>query len=248
MIKSSIKKIFRVFGYDIQRLTARSNAAFQLRQGLRNFNVDLIFDIGANVGQFALELRSVGFTGNIVSFEPLTSAHAQLCQAAEKDQKWQVFRRCAVGHFDGEIQINIGKSSSTSSILPIHQKLHLAADGASYVGSEITPIIKLDSVSMDYLCKTMGKSFIKIDTQGFEWQVLDGASMTMKHVQGILCELSLAALYDGQHLWMDIIDRLRFEGFALWAILPGFVDPRDGRTLQFDAIFFRTKSGNWYFD
>jgi len=235
-------------GWDIHRLSARTNPTFQLLQGLRNFNIDLIMDVGANVGQFALAVRSVGYKGKILSFEPLTSAYSKLCQAADREQNWEVYKRCAVGHFDGEIQINIGRNSVTSSILPIHQKLYLAADGATYVGSETVPIVKLDSVAMEYLSKANGQAFIKIDTQGFEWQVLDGASDTLKQVQGILCELSLTPLYDGQHLWMDIIDRLSSAGFTLWAIQPGFMDPRDGRTLQIDAIFFRTKSGNWYFD
>jgi len=235
-------------GYDIHRFAARSNPAFQLLQGLKNFNVDLIMDVGANVGQFALELRSVGYTGYIVSFEPLTSAHSLLCRAASRDQKWEVYKRCAVGHFDGEIQINIGKSLTTSSILPVNEKLLLATKGANYVGKETAPIIKLDSISMAYLSKVKGRAFIKIDTQGFEWEVLDGASVTLKHVQGVLCELSLVSLYDGQHLWMEIIKRLKSENFTLWAIQPGFTDPRDGRTLQIDAIFFRTTSGNWYFN
>ena len=126
MIKSTIKNIFRMAGYDIHRLSAINNSTFQLFQGLRNFNIDLIMDVGANVGQFALALRSVGYTGNIVSFEPLTSAYAELCKVASQDKKWQVYKRCAVGHFDGEIQINIAGNSVSSSILPMAE-LHRAA-------------------------------------------------------------------------------------------------------------------------
>ena len=96
----------------------------------------------------------------------------------------------------------------------------------------------LDTVAPEYL-SVASNPFLKIDTQGFEWQVLDGASETLAHVKGVLCELSLVPLYEGQKLWMDLIQRLEREGFTLWSIQKGFTDPRDGRTLQVNAIFFR---------
>ena len=99
-------------------------------------------------------------------------------------------------------------------------------------------MVRLDAVGPMYLADSR-RAFLKIDTQGYEWQVLDGACETMSQMQGVLCELSLVPLYEGQRLWMDMIQRLEREGFALWSIQPGFMDPRDGRTLQVDAVFFR---------
>jgi hypothetical protein len=113
-----------------------------------------------------------------------------------------------------------------------------AAEDSAYVGVERVPIFKLDSVAPKYLEKSRCP-FLKIDTQGFEWQVLDGARETLPRVRGVLCELSLVPLYEGQRLWMDMIQRLEAEGFTLWSIQKGFPDPRDGRTLQVDATFFR---------
>lgn len=248
MIKRAIKNIIQKAGFDIHRLSVKNEPLFELFQGLQKFNINMIMDVGANAGQFASKLRSVGYTGNIVSFEPLTSAYTELCKVASRDKKWVVYKRCAVGHFDGEIQINIAGNSCSSSILPMLETHRAAAEESSYIGSEDTPIVKLDTISMEYLSKAEGKAFLKIDTQGYEWQVLDGATETLKQVQGVLCELSLVPLYDGQHLWLDIIERLSAEGFTLWAIQPGFKDKKNGRTLQLDATFFRTKSGNWYFD
>jgi hypothetical protein len=85
--------------------------------------------------------------------------------------------------------------------------------------------------------------FLKIDTQGFESEVLDGTGTLLRQMRGVLCELSLVPLYESQQLWTEMIDRLRREGFQLWAIQTGFTDPRDGRTLQVDATFFRTDGG-----
>lgn len=69
--------------------------------------------------------------------------------------------------------------------------------------------------------------------------MLDGASETLPLVQGVLCELSLIALYEGQRLWMEMIHRFESDGFVLWSIQRGHTDPRDGRMLQVDAAFFR---------
>ena len=81
---------------------------------------------------------------------------------------------------------------------------------------------------------------LKIDTQGFEWQVLDGAEETLSKCQGVLCELSLVPLYEGQRLWLEVIERLNSMGFTLWGVQSGgFTDDQNGRTLQIDAIFFR---------
>ena len=80
---------------------------------------------------------------------------------------------------------------------------------------------------------------MKIDTQGYEWAVLDGAKKILPRIKGILCELSLVELYKGQHLWMDLLNRLENEEFTLWSIQRGFTDRISGRTLQIDATFFR---------
>ncbi len=80
---------------------------------------------------------------------------------------------------------------------------------------------------------------MKIDTQGYEWNVLDGAEETLSKLKGLHCELSLVQLYEGQRLWLELLGRLEKEGFTLWNLQPGFTDTTSGRTLQVDATFFR---------
>jgi len=240
-LKKILKSSIRSFGFDLHRLSPGANASFQLLKGLNRFGVDVVFDIGANVGQFSTELRSVGFDGRIVSFEPLPDAYETLIQAASSDRLWDVHSRVAIGDFDGEIEINIAGNSVSSSVLPMLEAHSSAAEGSAYVGKARTPIIRLDSIARQYI-KASEKYFIKVDTQGFEWQVLDGARETLANAQGVLLELSLVPLYEGQKLWMEMIGRLKADGFTLWAIQKGFTDPRDGRTLQMDAIFFRSEA------
>jgi len=237
-LKRFVRNAINKAGFDIHRLSPASIPVFQLLKALNRFDVDLVLDVGANVGQFSSELRSVGYTDTLVSFEPLSAAHRALSEAASRDSKWHVHARGAIGDHDGEIEINIASNSVSSSVLPMTEVHTSASKDSAYVGVEKVQLFKLDSIAPEYLAKCR-RPFLKIDTQGFEWQVLDGARETLPHVQGVHCELSLVTLYDGQHLWEEMIERLRQEGFTLWSIQKGFTDPRDGRTLQIDAIFFR---------
>jgi FkbM family methyltransferase len=237
-LKNIIKSLVYKTGFDLHRLTVTSNPTFQLLKGIERFGIDLVFDIGANTGQFASELRTVGYRGRIVSFEPLSVAHKVLTVVAEDDPDWTIHRRTAIGDIDGEVEINISGNSVSSSLLPMLDSHASAAEDSVYIGSERVPINRLDLVASNYIHES-DRYFIKIDTQGFEWQVLDGGPDTLSKAQGVLCELSLTPLYEGQRLWLDMIQRLKAEGFTLWSIQKGFTDSRDGRTLQLDAIFFR---------
>lgn len=238
LVKRAIKKLINAAGFDLRRYSPGSNPADQLCRGLERFDIDIVLDIGANRGQFASELRSAGFGGTVISFEPLSDAFEFLTKLARSDSSWQVHPRCAIGDFDGAIEINISGNSVSSSVLPMMDTHSVAAEQSAYVGSEQVPIFRLDSVAAPYVAES-SRLFIKIDTQGFEWQVLDGAGEMLRRASGVSCELSLVPLYEDQRLWLEIIQRLEREGFTLWSLQTAFIDSRNGRTLQLDGIFFR---------
>lgn len=237
-MKKLIRRFAQSFGADIVRYLPSSSSGAQLSKVLELCEVNLIFDIGANRGQFAKGVREHGYKGIIVSFEPLSSTRRRLSAIASGDPAWQLHERSAIGDQDGEIEIHISANSVSSSILPMLESHSGAAVGSAYIGAEKVPIAKLDSVAGKYL-EIDSNLFVKIDAQGFEWQVLDGACNTLAQARGVLCELSLVPLYKGQHLWLETIDRLEAEGFMLWALQKGFTDPRTGQSLQMDGIFLR---------
>ena len=212
--------------------------AAELVKVLEVAGTNIVFDIGANEGQFAREIREYGYTGKIVSFEPLSTTRKNLLAIASADTDWEVHDQTAIGDQDGNIEIHIAGNSVSSSVLPMLESHSSAAEESAYVSSEHVPIARLDSVANRYLTP-LSNLFIKIDTQGFEWQVMDGAPEILQQARGVLCELSLIPLYDTQRLWRDIVDRLEAEGFMLWALQKGFTDPRTGQSLQMDGIFLR---------
>lgn len=235
-MKSFIRRVANSLGIEITRYCPSSSAAAQLAKALEISNTNLIFDIGANEGQFARQVRRHGYRDKIVSFEPLSTARERLLAFSALDSAWEVHERSAVGDYDGEVKINIAGNSVSSSVLPMLESHASAAPRSAYVGSEDVPIVRLDSVASRYLMPETNL-FVKIDTQGFEWQVLEGATETLSRTQGLLCELSLIPLYGGQVMWQDIVNHLDASGFGIWALQQGFTDPSTGQCLQVDAIF-----------
>jgi len=236
-IDGMIKIILEKVGLEIHRISP-SKATRQIVSSLRKYEIDLVLDVGANEGQFAKEIRKAGYAGKIISFEPLSKAHAELLQASGKDSNWHIHPRCALGDYNGKIEINIAGNSVSSSILPMLESHRIAAPESAYEGKEMVALHTLDTIAGQYL-SIANAPFLKIDTQGFEWNILKGATQTLPIFKGVLLELSLVPLYDGQHLWREMLDWLEAKGFILWSLQPGFTDLTVGRTLQFDGIFFR---------
>ena len=81
--------------------------------------------------------------------------------------------------------------------------------------------------------------FLKIDTQGYEFEVLHGAVKGLNRFQGILVEVSLIELYEGQKSWLEIFKFIQSHGFKLWSVDRGFSNKTNGQTLQLDLCFFR---------
>lgn len=236
--ESLIRQTANRLGIDIRRHRPETSDMGRLSLMLADQKIDLVFDVGANTGQFAKSLRKAGYTQQMVSFEPLSIAHVQLLNASRNDSKWDIAPRAAIGDRDGEIEIHIAGNSVSSSALQMLDSHTVAAPGSAYIGSESVPLSQLDTVACDYL-KSGTRPFVKIDTQGYEDRVLDGATELLQKARGLQLELSFVPLYEGQKLFDDLVERLRTLGFSIWAIWPGFCDPHTGRMLQVDATFFR---------
>jgi FkbM family methyltransferase len=237
-MKNSIKRIFNLFGLHLSKFNAFNVPAYQTVQALKAHNINVVFDIGANIGQFAIELREYGYMGKIVSFEPLPQAYQGLISRADGDEHWIVHPQCAVGAAAGEIEINVAANSASSSILPMLSAHETSAPHAKYTHKERVTLITLDSVLEQYAAEE-DNIFIKIDTQGYEWAVLDGAEQALNQSKGVLLELSLIPLYEGQKLWLDLVNRLVANNYFTFAIQPGFTDTKTGQTLQVDGLFFK---------
>lgn len=227
------RRALRVTGLDVHRAHGSVSG---VRQRLTEKNaVEVVFDVGANRGQYGWELRAGGYEGRICSFEPLEEAYRVLQARTRKDPSW-VCWPIALSDRNGTAVINVSANSVSSSLLPM-APLHLAADPASRnLGTAETSVRTLDDVVGESSAYGGGRYALKIDTQGHEWEVLDGAAETMRRCAWIEIELSLAELYTGQRLLPDLLDRLS-SGFRLVQLEPVFSDPATGQLLQVNGMF-----------
>ena len=85
-----------------------------IRKLIDEFEISLILDVGANIGQFGTSMRELGYTGTLVSFEPVAAQFAKLKAAASGDPNW-ITLNCAAGVADETKSINVMSSSVFSS-------------------------------------------------------------------------------------------------------------------------------------
>jgi FkbM family methyltransferase len=237
-MKHLIKKFYKLFGISIQYYAPVNLRDSQLKAVFDYHKIDLIIDIGANAGQYGCELRHLGYKNKIISIEPLSAAYEELMNISKSDCNWIVAPRCAIGDIDGEISINISQNSVSSSVLKILASHTDAAPESKAISSEIVKIYTLDTFMKPYF-KRDDSIFLKIDTQGYEKFVIDGALETMRHIKGLEVELSLVPLYQGQLLFDEMVSMIKQLGFELWGLWPEFANNDSGRILQLNGIFFR---------
>jgi FkbM family methyltransferase len=230
----TINRIIKALGIEISKLE-QSDKIRRLKL-IKHFKINTIFDVGANVGKYALEMRELGFTGKIVSFEPLSNAFEKLRIVSQKDRNWEAIN-VALGNKNELNTINIAgnlDSSSLLDMLPSHLK---SAPETKYIGKETIKVVTLDSIFNEYY-KEDSKIYMKIDTQGFEKNVLEGAKNSLGKIIGLQLEMSIIPLYENSPTYLDIIDYLYGLGYKLFSLENGFSDPKTGQLLQVDGIFF----------
>jgi FkbM family methyltransferase len=213
-------------------------ATWEANRILLGCSPDLILDVGANVGQFARGVRSSGYHGRILSLEPVDSERQHIEKASSHDANWRTLG-VAAGVTPGVARINIaGNHGLSSSLLPMEQR-HLAAfPESAYVSHQDVDVVRLDGLD-DVWLNNAQRIFIKVDTQGFERQVLEGAAGVLSRVVGIRCEVSLAPLYAGEWTLSEALRWIEQHGMSIRHIVPGVADPATHEALQVDLVALR---------
>lgn len=224
-------------GYDFLRYNRDNFVSLRRAHILGCESIDVVFDIGAHEGSYAQELRSLGYKKKIISFEPLSDAFHILEARCRKDSLWEC-RNIAIGDINGEAVINVSSHKTSSSLMNMAERHVEAMPSSSYIANEKVRISRLDSL-LDGLVLSDERLYLKVDVQGYERHVLDGATGTLKQTRAIEIELSLAQLYEGSPMYYEMIDYLRHHGFCLVSVASGFSDPQSGHLLQADGIFIR---------
>lgn len=202
--------------------------------------INFVIDVGANEGQFAGNLYRAGYRGKILSFEPLPAAREKLLEAASRNPAWQVAPPLALGKEHGKAVLHIAGNSISSSLYSLTDLQLDAAPRSAEVGQISVEVERLDYILSDVLNIHDDRLFLKLDTQGTEKLILEGATGVLDRIAGLKIELTLMPLYSGQPLFEEVYSYIRALGFEMWDVSPEFRDAHSGRMLQCDAVFLRS--------
>ena len=211
--------INRNIGYDIVHFDGQHNLRSHLSKVISTYKIKKIIDVGANEGQFGIFLRSIGFKGDIFSFEPVAAPFKILSSVSFFDHKWSVYN-LALGDSSRESIINVSKHTSFSSLLT-PSDYALGRWSNSHVDHQEKITIKtLDELYAEGIIPIAADALLKMDTQGFDLEVFKGSQTIMHHLCAILSELSLIAVYDGMPNYMQSLSVFEAAGFSVSGFYP----------------------------
>jgi FkbM family methyltransferase len=221
------KRVFgaaKKFGYTIiPNWRLHSYTASEYLQKLFKFlDVDVVFDVGANVGQYYQFLRNeVGYEGLVVSFEPTPNLARVLKEKASREKSW-VIEDIALGSENGEFEFNVMENTELNSFRnPKHDDTKLFVDLNVVREKVMVKTRTVDEVYDEITRKYHKKNaYLKIDTQGFDLEVLKGASRSLAAIPALQVEVSVVPIYQNAPVYKDIIDYLEARDFVMSGIFP----------------------------
>ena len=219
------KKIAAACGYQListKKITDMQIAQDEhLRLLLDRQKIDLVIDVGANIGQYGQLLRKVGYKGEIYSFEPVEQCYEQLQQVASKDKNWQTFP-FALGREKGVNQINVFANDSFSSIRDFNE---YSQGRFSSRGTTVTKTQEIKVERLDESCKTLAihsdtRIHLKMDTQGFDVEVFAGAEGVLDQIWSMQSELSVTPIYAEAPDYIEALSAYREKGYEITGMYP----------------------------
>ena len=200
--------------------------------------IDLVLDVGANEGQFAMGLRDAGYAGEIVSFEPISFVFAKLAANAARDRHWTA-RRQALGDRVGLAKIEVTARTVYSSMKPQAALRRNSQDpDTAVISTETIEVTSLDHIFAEFAGR---KVFLKMDTQGFEQQILKGAALSLPEVSAVQLELPIVHYYERVWPLSEAISFMERAGFVIAQVRPVHYIPGTASVAELDCVFQRQK-------
>lgn len=230
-MRHPLRKIINKAGIDLHRYHPEVSKL----DWLKSQNIKSVLDIGANIGQFALEIREELPGARIYSFEPIRECYGTLLRTMADDRRFKAFN-IALG--DAKSSMIMNKSSYTPSsslrrMADSHKKL--------FPHTKETVPEKVEIERLDDVFERLNPALeilIKVDTQGYEDKVIAGGMNAFRKAKVVLIEASFIRLYEGQPLFDDIYAKLKSLGLSYRGALREKVG-QNGEVIFEDAIFVR---------
>lgn len=216
-----------------------SLASFKVATRLKQLGVFpiTIIDIGANEGQFSTAASHILRPKNLIVVEANPILESDLHKNLSHVDNKQILMT-GVGNFDGELPFNFNADSQVSSFLNLgRDRLKAFPESVTLETSNVS-ITKLDSL-IDKI-STGEPILLKIDVQGLEREVIQGAESLLKRVEWVLIETSFAKLYNGEATFTEMLDIMRTHGFVFIGSVDFHEDPLRTKIIEMDALFARS--------
>jgi FkbM family methyltransferase len=211
--------------------------ATHLRDLFTRLSIDCVLDVGANRGQYGRFLRDeVGYGGYLASFEPQPAALRELRARAEGDALWKIFG-VALGSQTGRLPLNVMQESAfTSFLAPDPSAVPSLTHLNSVVQVEMVRVERLDEVMDEvrggYGCHSI---YLKLDTQGYDLEVIKGASGILSSIAALQSEVSVLPIYRHMPDWLTSLRILKEHSFDVTGLFPVSHDPAL-RIVEFDCV------------
>jgi FkbM family methyltransferase len=220
------------------------NSGFQRRLApdfmdvMNELDINLVLDVGANDGGYGREIRDRGYKGIIISFEPNPNAFKRLIKNIKNDKKWIAFQY-AIGESNGILNLHITENDVMSSFKEVTKfgdtKDTIIKEQIDTVVCTLDSFLNINNY-WDY------NIYLKIDTQGYEMEVLGGSENSLNKICAVQAEISLIHTYIGQPDWVDVILWMRKRNFELSTAICNSVVGAQVR--EFDFVFTKHKLNN----
>ena len=245
VLKQPVRRMLRYCGYDIvpypldawteQRLTLGRH----LNRLFSHARIDCVLDVGSNDGGYGAFLREIGYRGLIVSFEPVSETFQRLKRRAGNDRDWRTFQM-ALGARDGEAAINVFRSTELSSFLEPNEYCANHMGGSDLISqTEWVKVRRLDSVIEECINGTTPRRFyLKLDTQGYDLNVVEGCGRYLGHMVALQSELSVKPIYRQMTNYLTALATLSEAGFEVSGMFPVNRDA-DLRVIELDCVMVR---------
>jgi FkbM family methyltransferase len=243
-IKHGVAELAHLLGYTVipnwQRDTYQTAA--YLRRLFEYLRIDCVIDVGANAGQYRRFLADeVGFDGLVASFEPIPALAEKLRRESGGNPRW-IVENCALGSSPGTMTFNIMENSEFSSFLSPMDDSTASFGGANKVQQTVEVDVKvLDEIIPRLRERGSRNIYLKLDTQGFDLEVLKGAERSLAAVCGLQSEMSVRPIYANMPKYSEVIAFLEQRGFILSGIFPNNAG-HFPLLIEFDCYMFRPQA------
>lgn len=244
-LKRLIRSTSRALGYDIMPLRDIKDRDFAIHLGqlFRHLDIDCVLDVGANTGQYHDFLREqVPYAGRIISFEPVRQNIEILRQRQAADAKWTVLGH-ALGSSRSRATINVMKSDQFSSFRTPDNAAVPEFEGLNETShSELVEIHRLDDILPALQARHGFRNiYLKVDTQGFDLEVLAGAAASLPAIRALQTEASIIGIYRDMPDYMQTIRYLNERDFDISGLYPISRDPAM-RLIEFDCVMVNRRA------